>query len=110
MQQNTLNGDNLSRSIWKYDVPIDDGWHEVLIPSPGKVLHVDSQGAHGTVHVWAEVAPDSGELVPQRFRAFGTGHSIPARSEYVGTALAGPFVWHVYSEYPGAFGKYGDSE
>jgi hypothetical protein len=98
----------MSRSVWKYEVPVDDQWHEVLIPQPGRVLHVDSQGARTTVAVWAEVTPSSDELYPQRFRAFGTGQPIPARSNYVGSTLAGPFVWHIYAETPGLFGKYGD--
>lgn len=98
----------MSRSVWKFEVPNDDEWHEVLIPQPGRVLHVGSLQSQPAI--WAEVTPGSDELYPQRFRVFGTGQPIPARSTYVGTTLTGPFVWHVYAQTPGMFGKYEDQE
>jgi hypothetical protein len=88
----------MSRSVWKFEVPVDDQWHEISMPLPARVLHVDCQGGFGTVQVWAEVTPDGDDTDTRKMRAFGTGFEIPNGASHVGTGLAGPFVWHVYAE------------
>lgn len=95
----------MSRSVWKYEIPVDDQWHPVPTPLPAVVVNVDSKGALGTVAVWAEVTTNSGETSKRRMRAFGTGQPIPKGAVYVGTALAGPLVWHIYAEAPGDDGE-----
>jgi hypothetical protein len=88
----------VTRVIYKYPVPVDDQWHEVLTPGPSVIVHVDCQGAFGTVNLWAEVDIDAAGSLTRKMRAFATGQAIPDGIYYVGTALAGPFVWHVYAE------------
>ena len=91
----------MSRSVWKFPIPVDDEWHEVTIPLPGRVVNVDAQGAYGTVMIWAEVTTDSAVSVTQHYRVFGTGQQITNDAVYVGSTVAGPFVWHVYTEAQG---------
>lgn len=88
----------MTRTIYKYGVPVDDSWHQVSMPGPARVLHVDCQGAFGTVNVWAEVDIEGEGSTVRNMRVFGTGQALPEGSTHVGTALGGPFVWHVYAE------------
>jgi hypothetical protein len=88
----------MSRAIFKYEIPVDDQWHDVPTPLPAKIVHVACIGGFGTVNVWAEVTPDGTETATRKMRVFGTGFDIPEGAVYVGTAPAGPFVWHVYAE------------
>lgn len=60
-----------------------------------KVLHVEVQ--HGTPCFWAEV-DDSGEAEEYIIRHAGTGHMVPENSEYIGTFMQDPYVWHLYME------------
>ncbi len=88
----------MTRTIYKYAVPVDDEWHEVSMPGPARVLHVDCQSGFGTVNLWAEVDIEGLVDTIRSMRAFATGQAIPDAAAYVGSALAGPFVWHVYAE------------
>jgi hypothetical protein len=88
----------MTRAIYKYAVPVDDEWHEVSIHGPARVLHVDCQDDYGTVYLWAEVDIEGTGDTVRNMRAFATGQAIPDGASYVGTALTGPFVWHVYAE------------
>lgn len=86
----------MSRTIWKFEIPVDDRWHEVNMPAPAKIVHAACVGAYGTVWVWAEVTPEGKETDARKLRVFGTGHPIPDEATYVGTAPSAPFIWHVY--------------
>lgn len=88
----------MSKTIFKYAIPVDDQWHEVPAPLPVRVVHVASQGLPDTVFVWAEVNPPVTDTSTRRMRVFGTGRPIPDSACYVGTAQIDPFVWHVYAE------------
>lgn len=84
----------MSREIYKYRVSVNDAWHEFEIPSPARIIHVASQGP-GVVSLWAEI-DNEGENTARSFRIYATGQGIPDGAAYVGTALDGMFVWHVY--------------
>jgi len=88
----------MSKTVFKYAIPVDDQWHEVPTPLPARIVHVACTGGFGTVFVWAEVDPEGPETSSRKMRVFGTGHPIPDDATYVGTAPTGPFVWHVYAE------------
>lgn len=88
----------MTRTIYKYSVPVDDEWHEISMPGPARVLHVECQGGFGTVNLWAEVDIEGEGSTVRRMRAYGTGMALPDNAVYVGSSLAGPFVWHVYAE------------
>jgi len=85
----------MSREIYKYRVPVKDVWHDVAMPSHATIVHVACQDTPGVVSLWAEIENESAS-VTRSFRIYGTGQSIPDDTDYVGTALDGMFVWHVY--------------
>jgi hypothetical protein len=87
-----INTDRLS-TIWRYSVPIDDRWHAFDLS--GAVVHVASRQPDA-VDFWA--LNSGGPQRVRRFRVFGTGHPLPDAATYVGTAPAGPFVWHLMEE------------
>lgn len=91
------------RKIFKYEVPIDDAVHALLMPKNARIVHVGAQtktltpgnylGARCTF--WAEVDPDTKSVEIRNFQAFGTGQEIHEGS-YQGTVLIGPLVFHLY--------------
>lgn len=82
----------MAREIFRYSVPVDDRWHTFELTGP--VLHV---AARETVQVelWVMHDPDAKPEL-RAFRVFGTGQPLPpAAATFVGTALIGPFAWHL---------------
>lgn len=78
----------LDGRILRYEVPVDEGWHEHTCGVP---VHVAARRVD-VVEFWAI---DDGYVMARRFRVFGTGHPVPGGTTYRGTALAGPLVWHL---------------
>ncbi len=87
------------KAIWKYYVGPGDGRYEVIMPVRSEVIAVMEQG--GQLHVWAEVniaASGKSEPKPRVFYVVGTGCPVPPKANtYLGSAICGPYVWHVYS-------------
>jgi hypothetical protein len=85
--------------VLRWTVPVDDHTHEV---GGGPVLHVASRET-GRVEVWTEeyVCDQTFETsAPKRqVQAFGTGQPLSSNNlrTHIGSALDGPFVWHLYS-------------
>lgn len=90
----------MARTVWKFEVPVDDDWHEIELPAPAKIVHVGTQpgGMPGyrKITFWAEVDPSSQQTYRRKFRIYGTGHTISG--QHVGSTFDGPFVWHLYAE------------
>ena len=86
----------MSRAIYKYEIPIDDQWHEFTMPLQARVVHIGAQQADA-VCAWAEVATGGDEIVKRSFRIFGTGHPIPSGAVHQGSVISGAFVWHAYA-------------
>ena len=85
----------MSRTIWKYQIPIANGSHTVTLPGVGvRPLHVAMQGDIPTL--WVEVDPDAYKTWDIKYQWFGTGHDIPGNAMYVDTVQDGIFVWHLY--------------
>lgn len=87
----------MERRVFKYSVPVDDRWHEIVMPL-STVLHVACQTAVDDVQFWAEYE-DGLKQYPRRFQVFGTGHSLPSLAIHRGTVLVGHFVWHLYEDW-----------
>lgn len=84
----------MTRRVYRYELPVDDAWHELLLTSPPH--HVAARDPR-TVELWALHDDDAPELV-MSFRVVGTGQELPVpATRIVGTALAagGSLVWHV---------------
>jgi hypothetical protein len=85
--------EKIMKTIWKYDVPIDDNDTEILMPSGAKILHVTIQMPH-IITFWAIV--NNSLLETRTFRVFGTGQEIPDEyNYYLGTIMDKQFVWHL---------------
>lgn len=93
-----------TRAIHRYEVPVDDTWHSVVLS--GGVVHVACRSV-AVVELWA-FAGDYGPVTLE-LRVFGTGQPLPAgyggaSLRYVGTAVAPPggLVWHLLQRMAGA--------
>lgn len=86
----------MTRAIYKYSVRVSDGWQAVAMPGEARILHVACQEDAWAVQVWAEVDITSQVNTITHLQVFGTGQSIPDGAVYVGSTMAGAFVWHVY--------------
>lgn len=79
-------------TIWKYALDIDHNTQAISMPSDAILRH--TCGQDDTVTLWFEVIP-FGESTTRWFRVYGTGWPID-NGDYLGTAIIGDFVWHVY--------------
>lgn len=81
------------KTIYRFEVPIDDQWHEFKLT--GHILHVGSR-SEGVVEFWAHQI-EGNPLETVQLRVFGTGHEMPVASIYRGTTIApdGYYVWHL---------------
>jgi hypothetical protein len=80
-------------TIWKYTLQPALGMISHDIPTPHTLRSFQVQ--NGLPCMWVEMNP-SDSSVRYRFITIGTGHPVPDNSDYIGTYLDGPFVWHVY--------------
>nr|WP_046285123.1 hypothetical protein [Mycobacterium sp. UM_NZ2] len=83
-------------TIWKFTAPVED---TVVLEIAGRVtrwLHVEPDG-HAQLTLWAEVSPE--EHTTTKIHVRGTGHPMTgAEGTHIGTAVADPFVWHVFAD------------
>lgn len=87
--------EDVSRFICRYEVPVDDQWHEFEIHS--EPLAVACRNPR-VVEFWAQYDDTIRSVAPRRFIVVGTGHRLPERqTRHVGTAIApgGALVWHL---------------
>jgi len=83
--------------VWKYTLPLNDDTTILNMPMHAELLHFDNQ--NGIPTMWVLVDPEGGDGSEVRsFRIVGTGHKLKDDVFYysVGTAIFGPFVWHLF--------------
>lgn len=79
-------------TVLMWPVAVDGQTH---IIGAGPVVHVDAQHETTVVYVWTlEENCDVHRVTV--VQAFGTGQPLPEGATHLGTAVAGPFVWHVF--------------
>lgn len=85
--------------IYKYRITFEHN-QTILIPSGGKILHVDEQ--EGEIYIWIEV-DTSNKVEERKFTVFGTGNQMPEEKEnikyqHLGTVKInnGALIWHIY--------------
>jgi len=83
----------MSRTVWKFPLPISDHAHQVRIPGY-MPCHVAMQD--GVPTLWSEVEPSYEGEWNMSLQWFGTGHAIPEDAVYVGTVQDGTLVFHLY--------------
>ena len=81
--------------IWKYTIPVTDVV-VIKVPEGARFLPFVASQAPGTLSLWAEVDPASGPEERRTVLVIGTGNSAGDVGRYIGSALDGAFVWHVY--------------
>ena len=85
----------MSRSVWKYQVPLKKSSHTFEMPGEGpKAIQLGSQA--GVPCVWVEVDPDSAHRTLRTYSWFGTGWLIPLSAIHLGTLQSGELVFHLY--------------
>ncbi len=86
------------KTIWKFEIPVQDEISEVLMPKGAKIVHVGSQPDRRNIALWAQVDSEAKKVI-RRFKVYGTGHPLMAGT-YVGTVLVGDMlVWHVFERW-----------
>lgn len=88
------------RTIWKHDLYVGVTLEQIWAPGT-KIVHVAPvPGDNERVQFWVEHKPKmSGTGRRVKLRVFGTGHEIPDGWTHIGTAICGPFVWHLFAMY-----------
>lgn len=85
----------MARTVWKFHVPLDGEWHDVVVPSGGELVAAASQGMFGDrLFAWFIVDPSGPELV-RRLRWVATGEPFPAGAAWRATVHTGSYVWHL---------------
>lgn len=93
--------------VLRYEVPVDDDWHDFELHPASDILHVESRKAEA-VELWILDRPWPGPKVTRSFRVFGTGHDVPPLAEYRGTAIPLDFpmvAWHLFEVAPAEVGR-----
>ena len=91
----------MTKTIYKYSVPIDDDGRVVAMPHLAELLTVQIQVDEPVL--WALVNPEY-YLEPRRFRWFGTGRPVKGKPgcalRFVGTVqmAGGSLVFHLFEE------------
>ena len=84
-------------TIWKKNVEVSRTRTLITMPFPFRIIHVGAQ--HGILHLWAEVEENNPVTVTRLLVVVGTGwERPPGNLTHLGSALCGPFMWHVYEE------------
>ena len=87
-------------TIWKFHLPIRDDF-KIKLPAGARILSVGWQGEVDSLALWAAVDPENDEETRQ-IAIRGTGHPLgeAAQGRFIGTALMGRLVWHVFEILP----------
>ena len=90
------------KKVFKFELPVEGGPKDVMMPRGAQILHIGHQGDPNTVCIWAMVNIDEPTTMAKTFYVIGTGHEFPepARWKFVGTVNYHPIpiVWHVFQE------------
>lgn len=82
------------KKIWKFPLAIPTT--TIQIPYSGRILCFQCQ--FGIPTVWIELNDGDQLKKTERLHIVPTGMPFDSSWLYVGTALDGQFVWHLYSE------------
>lgn len=102
--------------VLRWDVPVDDQWHDI---GAGYVVNVASRHYYerpgDLVEVWtledtADTNPGDSLSIPMRsVTVVGTGHPVPENTEHVGSAVVATRVFRVASASADGFGVHENS-
>jgi hypothetical protein len=84
--------------VFKYRLAFTDIPVAIPMPLGSRLLHVDVQEGdlgRSALYIWALVNPEE-YSVNRIFIVCATGQEVREGARHVGTAMDGPFVWHVF--------------
>lgn len=73
----------------------------IAMPIGARIIHVDHQSdrmLEDQVALWAECPEDHTRMEDRQFRVLGTGELVGDDWQHVGSAIAMPYIWHVYEK------------
>lgn len=84
-------------TIWRFDIDLNQTSELSLRLCAPRLLHVASRTPN-VVTVWIQhrLRVNVTDIESIELTVYGTGWEIPADRHYVGSAIDGEFVWHVY--------------
>lgn len=87
----------MTKRVFKWALKLEEVT-TVMMPRGAQVIAAGAQKHEpGHVQIWAVVADRQDDLTPREFYVVGTGWKFAEpHAEYVGTAFADPYVWHVF--------------
>lgn len=85
--------------IHKFEIRVQDEPVRLSLPLSAKIVHV-APFRHEILNIWVEI-PVHADMrycspIDRCFQVFGTGENIPGGRQHVCSAIAAPFVWHLY--------------
>lgn len=87
------------KTIWKFEVPVDDRVLVLDLPRYGRIVHVAAPyGTVDRVFFWVEFELEMAEFTDSRaFLVVGTGHGFSPEWEQIGTVVTSSLglVWHL---------------
>lgn len=96
----------MPRVIWKHEIPTR-GITEIELVQYAKIVKVEihqhtflfwEEHLTGLLEKYSDKVAEP-VMEPWQFRVFGTGNEVSDNAgEYIGTAIDGPFVWHLYGK------------
>jgi len=85
-------------TIWKYEIPIEDGNFSISMPVGSKILSFQVQ--KGTPMIWCRVNTDL-DLIKRVFKLYGTGHPFENKDgKYIGSIQLynGDLIFHLFEK------------
>lgn len=80
-------------TIYKFPLAPPGVSLDLQLPIAARPLCVHMQ--NGQPYLWVQLNTSLAART-RTFVLIGTGHRVPDRSDYIGTVLSGPFVWHLF--------------
>lgn len=88
----------MTMTVWKYPLEVSPKPQQIGFPLGALIRQVGVDPSEARIAIWAEVERGAERGEVRVFRVVPTGDDVPPGWIYVGTAISGPFVWHVYME------------
>ena len=82
------------KTVFKY--PLEAVKTDLDLPIGSDVVLVASQNDSTLPTLWIEVDQDQELQIQRHFHIVGTGTSAPDEGVHRGSAVCGPYVWHIY--------------
>lgn len=86
----------MTQTIWKYELAVTQAPQNIVTKKGAILRHVGT--VNDRICLWLQVDEHEIEEEKRSLMIVGTGWTIPGGAVYLGTAIVGQFVWHVYGK------------